>query len=166
MAFILDQNKSVIMQISNDAFFYLKDEDEPLDEENLDEANEILEMFPNGFVISDDWEYVDNEPDTIQATFIPYVEENQDWDGYIEMFGGWIIQFKIINADLAHIRHYNENTGCIFGEQNSQVVYYNGKPWLYYPVGATQSQSHSEIPLWKNVSAVNKEAFEIISLSY
>ena len=167
MAYVLDSNKAVVMQISNDAFFFLKEDEEPLDEDNLDEANEILQMFPNGFVISDNWEYVEDEPDTVQVTFIPYVEEQQNWDGYIEMFGGWIIQFNILNNESAHIRHYNETTGKIFSEQDCLIKYYNNKPWLYYPADASQKSSHSEVPLWnKGVVAINKDAFNTIGIKF
>ena len=49
--FILDTTRAIELQISNDAFFYLLEEEEPLDEANLEEAQEILAMFPNGFVV-------------------------------------------------------------------------------------------------------------------
>lgn len=162
MAYILDKDKAIIRQISNDAFFYLKEDEEPIDEDNLEEAYEILEMFPNGFVIDEDWEYIDD--DTIQITIIPYVEEQQSWDGYINEGSGWIIQFKIINSNLAHIRYYNENTGKIFGEQDSTIKYYSKKPWLYFP-DVPQTLSHSEIPLWtKSVIVQNKEILSLINL--
>ena len=48
------------MQISNDAFYYLYYGEEPLDDENMEEAQEIADMFPNGFVIEDNWENVDD----------------------------------------------------------------------------------------------------------
>ena len=81
MAYKLDSNKAEIRLLSNDAFFWLKDEEDPIDEDNLEEAQEILSMFPNGFVIAENWKYVDD--DTIQATFVPYVEDtlNIEWDG-------------------------------------------------------------------------------------
>ena len=165
MAYVLDPNQSVVMQISNDAFFYLKEDEEPLDENNLEEANEILAMFPNGFIISDDWEYVEDEPDTIQVTFIPYIKKKQNWDGYVIGFGGWITQFKIIDSNSAHLIHYNENTGKTFGEQDCAIKYYDGKPRLYYPANAPQNKSHCEIPLCKKTTiAINKEALKMIGL--
>lgn len=46
------------MRISNDAFFYLLKKEEPLDEVNLIEAEKIVQMFPNGFTIVDNWRQV------------------------------------------------------------------------------------------------------------
>ena len=60
--FLLDRSKTLELQISNDAFFYLLEEEEPLDEANLEEAQEILAMFPNGFVIEDGWKPVRTAP--------------------------------------------------------------------------------------------------------
>ena len=51
--FRLDYSQQQTMQISNDAFFYLLEEEEPLDEENLEEAYEILALFPHGFNIEE-----------------------------------------------------------------------------------------------------------------
>ena len=80
MAYKLDPSKAEVRYLSNDAFFWLKDEEDPIDEDNLEEAQEILAMFPNGFVIKDDWKYDDD--DTIEATFIPYVDDiDIKWDG-------------------------------------------------------------------------------------
>lgn len=39
------------MRISNDAFFYLLKKEEPLDEENMKEAQSVLAMFPNGLLL-------------------------------------------------------------------------------------------------------------------
>lgn len=158
-AFILDKSKSVIMQVSNDTFFYLKDDEPPLDEANLDEANEILEMFPNGFIISDNWEYVENESDIIQVTFIPYIEKQEEWDGYAIMFNGWILNFKIANSEFAYIQHYNKNTGEIFGEQDASIEYYYKKPWLCYP---PNEKIRSMIPLFKDIVILNEQAFTLI----
>ena len=157
--YTLDQSKAVTMQITNDTFFYLKEEEEPLDETNLDEANEILEMFSNGFVIADNWEYVDDEPDTIQVTFIPYVEEQQDWDGYITSIGGWVSKFKIVDAKNAYIQICNENTGKTLNKQKAVIEYFFGKPWLCYPA---ESKARSMTPIWKKLTVINKEALKVI----
>lgn len=38
--------------LSNDAFYYLSEGEEPLDEANLDEAERIAAMFPDGYKIT------------------------------------------------------------------------------------------------------------------
>lgn len=38
--------------LSNDAFYYLSEGEEPLDESNLEEAERIIAMFPEGYKIT------------------------------------------------------------------------------------------------------------------
>ena len=162
MAYKLDSTKAEIRLLTNDAFFWLKDEEDPIDEENLEEAHEILSMFPNGFVIQDNWKYVDD--DTIEATFIPYVEDiNVVWDGearspvakgYIDQ---WPFMFKIINQYKCYARWYNENNGRVLLDCECEVVYIYNNPWAITPKG-------SQIPLWgKNVKYFTKNRFIPVS---
>ena len=83
--FKLDYSKAQVIQISNDAFFFITEEEEPLDEENLEEAQEILSMFPNGF----------------------YVEDEDDWDEYQDLTKYSQIQIKWL--DTNHIRAWLYN---------------------------------------------------------
>ena len=51
--FVLDYSKKQTLQISNDAFCFLYYGEEPLDEDNLEEANEMLivgNIFPIIFI--------------------------------------------------------------------------------------------------------------------
>ena len=109
--FLLNRSKTLELQISNDAFFYLLEEEEPLDEANLEEAQEILAMFPNGFVIEDGWKPVEDS-DLIEATFVPYTIDNADYDEYFELTK--CLQMQIKWLDSIHIRmwHYNSETGA------------------------------------------------------
>lgn len=99
------------MQISNDAFFYLLEEEEPLDEENLEEAQEILAMFPHGFYIEEDWKTVEDS-DLIECTFVPYVEDDMDFDEYQDLTK--YVQCQIKWLDSSHIRvwWYRLDTGA------------------------------------------------------
>ena len=108
--FRLDYNKAQTMQISNDAFFFITEEEEPLDEENLEEAQEVLSMFPNGFYIEENWKSVEDS-DLIEATFIPYVEDNCDYDEHQDLTK--YIQMQIKWLDTNHIRMwwYNNQKG-------------------------------------------------------
>lgn len=65
--------------LSNDAFFFLYQDEEPLDDINLAEALEIAEQFPTGYQILEGWSYVDT--DLVEATFVPLIEEQDDFDG-------------------------------------------------------------------------------------
>lgn len=82
--FILDYSKKQTLQISNDAFYFLYYGEEPLDENNLEEANDVSEMFSNNFYIEDDWKAVDDS-DLIECTFIPYIEDQADYDEYEDL---------------------------------------------------------------------------------
>lgn len=106
--FRLDQSKALELQISNDAFFYLLEEEEPLDEANIEEVQEILAMFPNGFIIENDWKPVEDS-DLIEAVFVPYVIDDADYDEYFELTK--YIQAQIKWLDTTHIRmwwYYSE----------------------------------------------------------
>lgn len=108
--FELDSSKAQTLQISNDAFFFITEEEEPLDEANLEEAQEILSMFPKGFYVEDNWKYVENS-DLIEATFIPYVENTDDYDEYEDITKYVQIQIKWI--DTSHVKTwlYNSQKG-------------------------------------------------------
>ena len=99
------------MQISNDAFFYLLEEEEPLDEENLKEAQEILAMFPHGFYIEEDWKTVDDS-DLIDCVFIPYVEDDMDFDEYQELTKHIQQQIKWLDANTIRVWWYNTQNGA------------------------------------------------------
>ena len=109
--YVLDRSQAIEMQISNDAFFYLLEEEEPLDEANLEEAQEILAMFPNGFVIDEGWKPVEDS-DLIEVMFTPYVPDTADYDEYLELTAQHHLQIKWLDA--IHIRAwwYNVETGA------------------------------------------------------
>lgn len=75
--YILDYEHKKIIQLSNDAFYYLQYDEELLDESNLEEAQEIQQMFPFGFYINEGWATV-KDSDLIEATFIPYKKSDID----------------------------------------------------------------------------------------
>ncbi len=149
--FILDYNKAQIMQISNDAFFFITKEEEPLDEENLEEAQEVLSMFPNGFYVEKNWKTVEDS-DLIEATFIPYVEyeeDKDDWDEYQDLTKYLQMQIKWLDANRIRVWWYDCQKGtrklqgdfkvytnqrglkCFHtGEQNKEFV--SGKMSLYF----------------------------------
>lgn len=108
--FRLDYSKAQTMQISNDAFFFITEEEEPLDEENLEEAQEVLSMFPNGFYVEENWKPVEDS-DLIEATFIPYVEDEDDWDEYQDLTKYTQIQIKWLDANHIRVWRYNGQNG-------------------------------------------------------
>lgn len=132
MQYKLDNSKLKVMQVSNDACYYLLYGDEPLDDENLDEAKEIEAMFPNGYVVSS-WEPLDDEPGMVEIAIIPYVKDDTKYDkqkNYIAK--DWVIRFKYIGSDRVHVNIYNEATGEEHMDFDCKVVLQNGKRWIVF----------------------------------
>lgn len=111
MNFRMDYSKKQVMQISNDAFYYLYYGEEPLDDENMEEAQEIADMFPNGFVIEDNWENVD-DTDLIECTFVPYVKDDMDFDEYENLTKYIQLQIKWLDTNLIRAWWFYEQTGA------------------------------------------------------
>ena len=108
--FRLDYGQAQVMQISNDAFFYLLQEEEPLDEENLEEAQEILAMFPHGFYIEENWKAVEDS-DLIECSFVPYVTDDMDFDEYEDLTQHIQQQLKWLDADHIRVWWYYVKSG-------------------------------------------------------
>lgn len=72
MKYVLDNKSADVMRISNDAFLYLTQEEEPLDDGNLLEAQQLYEDFPFGFEIVSH-KYV--EDGLVEVIIVPYIEE-------------------------------------------------------------------------------------------
>lgn len=116
----LDYDKTVILQISNDAFFYITKGESPLDEDNLEEARKIISMFPNGFYMDENYAVIKNS-NLVEVTVIPYKENIQhdyDYDEYLNLTTD--IQLRIKWLDDNHIKAYMHNikndTGELYGE--------------------------------------------------
>lgn len=154
MQYKLDSTKAQQLQLSNDAFHYLMYGEEPLDDGNLDEANEITEMFPFGFSIGD-WEYVEGEYDLIEATFTPYVEDDVKYDGWMNYLAkNWIFKYRMTSATTAHIHIENEVTGKVHADFECRVVQFNNRLWAVYNQNGDASMLSNysnccQIPLWR-----------------
>ena len=152
MAYRLDITKQQTLQISNDTFWYLYQEEEMLDESNMEEAKEIMGMFPFGYQIKDDYVAVENEPDLIECTFIPYIKETDiEWDGESRCYNSkgtdpFVLLFRIVSHDKCFIRYMDERDGRIFVEGEFNVVYKNGNPWCEVP--SKQSKQSSLFPIY------------------
>lgn len=154
MAYKLDATKSQTLQISNDAFWYLYQEDEMLDESNMEEAKEVMQLFPFGFIIKEDFKVVEDETDLIECTFIPYIEDiDIKWDGESRCLNSkkvdpHVLLFKVINHNKCFIRWMDERDGRISHEGEYEVVYFGGNPWCKIPSGSKLFDACSLIPLW------------------
>lgn len=106
----LDYTKAQTLQISNDAFFFIREEEPPLDEANLEEAYEVLNEFPFGFEIKDDWKTVEGT-DLIEVTFVPYVEDKEDYDMYMHLCNGIQMRLKWLDKSRIKTWWFYEKTG-------------------------------------------------------
>lgn len=135
--FKLDYSRAETLQLSNDAFYYLKDEDEPLDESNLEEAQEVFAMFPDGFIIEDHWQAIKGT-DLIEATFVPYTQDTAEYDAYWEMARGVSLQLTYLDNNQIEVWWNNDNIGTreLYGRFNIQT---NKKGLKYFTKGPGQS---------------------------
>lgn len=154
MQYKLDNTKARQLQMSNDAFHYLMYGEEPLDDDNLDEANEIAAMFPFGYSIGD-WEYVEGENDLIEATIIPYVKDDVRYDGWMDFIAkNWIFKYRTIDATTVHVCIENEVTGEVHLDCDCNMVQLNNKPWVVFNSNGDASVLSNwscccRVPLWK-----------------
>ena len=143
--YALNYKDKKTLQLSNDAFFMLYQDEEPIDDENREEAFEIAQMFPNGFLIADDWDYVEDS-DIIEATFIPYTKSSFDYDMYFDTFNGWQFQVKLLKDNKIITRYYKDDSddADFMRLHETTVKVINGKHWA-------ESWSGSVYPMYKMV---------------
>lgn len=106
----LDYSRAVPLQLTNDAFFYLYQGEELLDEGNMPEVEEVLDMFPSGFEVEEGWAEIP-QTDLISAVFIPYIEEQVDYDEYDELCKGYELQIKWLESGLIKVWKHNRRAG-------------------------------------------------------
>lgn len=112
-SFAPDYEHIIELQLSNDAFFYLLNEDEPLDESNIEEAYEVMDMFPYGFIIKEGWKSVEDS-DLIEAAFIPLAPVKSviaDYDEYFEATSNLWLCIKWLDATHIDAFWYTLNSG-------------------------------------------------------
>lgn len=157
---------AITLQISNDTYYYLAFEEEPLDDDCIDEANEVSAMFPNGFIV--DTESAEMlEDGIVQATFIPYVKDTQSWDlCYQEPRPEHVIMIKVLSETEAIVSLQNELTGKVFGEYKAVIKHLTrNKPYLHYPSDMPENRAHGEVPLWTNkLKVLNANVLSILGI--
>lgn len=107
----LDVKNKISLQMSCDAFYWLYCGDEPLDPDNLEEAEEIAAMFPHGFLIDDNYEFVVDDPGLIEAIFIPYRPDTFQADAYDKLTTEARLEIKYLSGDKLIYRLYNTKYG-------------------------------------------------------
>lgn len=108
----LNYERKETVRLTNDAFYYLFEGEEPLDEDNLAEALHLASLYPNGFRINDGWAAVEGS-DLIECEIIPYeVEEEEtcDYDGYLEITKNCHLRIKHVNDNKIRLWRYYTQT--------------------------------------------------------
>lgn len=112
VALKLNYERKETIRLTNDAFYYLLEGEEPLDEDNLAEALHLTSLHPNGFQINDGWTVVEGS-DLIECEIIPYeVEEEEicDYDEYLEVAKNCHLRIKHVNDNKVRLWKYDVET--------------------------------------------------------
>ncbi|MEG0578595.1 MAG: hypothetical protein RR490_01625 [Niameybacter sp.] len=135
---VLDYENKQAIQLSNDAFYLLYLQEEPLDEANIEEAEEIAATFPYGFMIEDDYEIVDT--DLIEASFIPYKEDAFKAELYDDVTKYWRIEAIILSPTTIQYRYVLN--GITKEVHEAHIINDNGR---------TRFTTHDKciIPIWR-----------------
>ena len=140
MNYVLDFEGKVEVKLSNDAFYFLKDDEPPIDEACMDEVNGIYEIFENGFIFDDNYKFIDNG--YVLATIIPYVEDSFDYDLYFNVAKEVEFQIKYLSKTKVQVRYYNLSKGPYGEEELDILINKYGKPEIHTSLG-------SIYPLWR-----------------
>lgn len=99
----LDYNseKMEIIQLSNDAYHFLAFKEPCLDDNNLEEAEEIKEQFPEGFKIDPEIEFVE-DTDMVEIKIIPICESSTPFTHY-KLDGVWHKHEFYYNSDKSKV---------------------------------------------------------------
>lgn len=92
--------KTEIIQLTGDAFYYLRDGEEPIDPDNIEEAEEFETMFGNFRFISD--------PEPITGTDM--VEVKISVAEQKKIAGQFIFEFIVLPNKKVHVRVFDTKT--------------------------------------------------------
>ena len=96
------------IQITGDAFYYLRDGEEPIDPDNLEEADEFKTLFGNFRFIS--------EPEPIVGTDM--VEVKISAAEQKKIAGQFLFEFIILSNKKVHVRVFDSKTNY---EERNQI---------------------------------------------
>lgn len=103
--------KAEIVQLTNDAYYYLAFNEPCLDSENMDEVKEFKNRFPYGFKFESDIEFVEDS-DLVECKVIPICECNTPFTHY-KVMNKWFKNEYYYSEDKkrAYYRIYNMYNG-------------------------------------------------------
>lgn len=134
------------IQISNDAYYFLRNGEPCLDEDNIEEAIEIQTTYKLGFRFVSTPVSVEDS-DLVEVKIVPKVlaEIQESYTHYIPEFNNWQLEYRYIdNGTKIEMRQYNTKTGTSMHKQVCDVrINEFKKPYFVTEHG-------SIIPLWSN----------------
>lgn len=137
-----------IVQISSDTYWYLKIGEDMLDEDNMEEAKEILARFPDFAGLSDDYEDLVDEPGYVECEVLL-----NDWDGEHRFYTQgdtpcrWVTKFKLLGNGMCRAKFYDEQTGKVIHDGEFEVRLIRNKPWIIFG-------KNSMTPIWEGLATV------------
>lgn len=157
---ILDVNNPVTIRLSNDAYYYFFEGEDPLDENSLDEIAEISAMFEFGFEPDENkLPKINTSNGTVEVTIIPYIEDLKQeqntlefdesiWDGVYKdsAIFPWMFYFKFICLNKVKIAQINMHFNKRLNDCEGECVWLNKKPWIKYKTEESH-KGYSYIPI-------------------
>lgn len=130
--------KTEIIQLTGDSFYYLRDGEEPIDPDNLEEAEEFKTLFGNFRFIS--------EPEPIVGTDM--VEVKISAAERKKIAGQFIFEFIILPDKKAHVRVFDLKTNYEERNQIQDLEPMGDAYWVEYRYHST-SRCRDLLPVCK-----------------
>jgi|WetSurMetagenome_2_1015567.scaffolds.fasta_scaffold12292_12 hypothetical protein len=142
------------LQISNDAYYFLKNGEEPLDDLNLQEGLDIKKLYLKGYIISrvefaqdDDLVEIDiDEKHEIDITFYPTWDYSDNFNNIIEM------RYKILDSIHGEYAIYDLIQQRYKFKAKADIVDIYGHKWFkngitQYPIEKKMTDAGLTIPI-------------------
>lgn len=161
----LDKVNKMTVKLSNDAYYYFFEGEEPLDDNSWDEIAEISATFENGFEQDESVPTnVDTKTGQYEVTIIPYIELVEEqrpkqletiqfdeslWDGCFNAGGlfPWLFYFKFISSNHVKIAQINKHFNERLDDCEGDVTWIDSKPWIKYKTKPSH-KGYSLMPIW------------------
>ena len=121
------------IQISSDAYYYLHCGEEPIDPDNIDEADELKQTFSPGF------RFV-SKPEPIQGTDMVEVQISVAEEHKIE--GHFIVRFIVMPYRNVEVRVYDSRSGYMEKHDVEKLEAIGDAYWAeyrYYAISRTRN---------------------------
>lgn len=121
------------IQVSSDAYYYLRYGEEPIDPDNIDEADELKQTF------SPEFRFV-SRPEPIQGTDMVEVQISVAEEAKIE--GRFIVRFIVMPNKETEVRVYDSKSGYVEKHAVEKLEAIGDAYWAeyrYYTISRTRN---------------------------